>query len=115
MPFFLLGTRRPQQTSTPERSVFLRCTNRNNKIHATPSPLTLVPMLSNDMFAGVERGCAEVSERVGGVWADGARDFTVGGCGEVEEVQRGDAASRTEGGVLVASDLGFRLLCGCFF
>lgn len=25
MPFFLSGTRRPQQTSTPERSVFLRC------------------------------------------------------------------------------------------
>lgn len=58
-------------------------------------------MLSNGMSTGVERGCEEISERVGGIRADGARDFTAGGCGEAEEVQRGDAASRKEGAVLL--------------
>lgn len=67
--------------------------------------LTSVRMLSlsNDMLTGVEGGCAEISERVGGVRADGARDFAAGGRGEAEEVQRGDAASRKEGAVLLSS------------
>lgn len=38
---------------------------------------------------------------MGGVRADGARDFAPGGRGEAEEVQRGDAASRKEGVVLL--------------
>lgn len=45
---------------------------------------------------------------MGGVRADGARDFAAGGRGEAEEVQRGDAASRKEGAVFLLSRFVFR-------